>query len=137
MRAEVEGLLLAAAHRESPREIGAVLAGRRDGDTLRVEDASLLDNVAVDAERQFVAEPLQFLAALAQHEQRGLAFAGFAHSHPDGAAEPSFADVRDAWPASLLLLVAPRANDGAQFRAHWRARAAHAVPVDLVREEPA
>ncbi len=137
VRAEIAGALLAAAHSASPREVGALLTGRRDGDTLRVEDASMLDNVAADPERHFTAEPLQFVSALAEHEARGLAFAGFAHSHPHGNAHPSAADVLDAWPGSLLLLVAPRATDGATLRAHWRCRAACAELVVLEHEAPA
>lgn len=122
VRTHVSDALLAASRRAAPCEIGALLTGRRSGDTLHVEDASMLDNVAAEPQQRFDADELQFVRALAEHEARGLAFLGFAHSHPRGSASPSTTDTRDAWPSTLLLLVAPHAEQGSQIRAHWRDR---------------
>lgn len=122
VRAHVADALLAASLRAAPCEIGALLTGRRDGDTLHVEDAAMLDNIAIDPEQRFAADELQFLRSLSEHEARGLAFLGFAHSHPHGSASPSTTDIRDAWHSTLLILVAPHAEEGARIHAHWRDR---------------
>lgn len=88
------------------REVGGLLlAGPTDGNLIL--EAAPIANAAHTAEREFSIDPEAMSKAIAAAEQRGLDFAGTFHSHPNGSATMSAADVALATSTGLLLIVAP------------------------------
>lgn len=99
--------LEAAARAARPHEGCGLLAGAGDGDRWTVHAMIALPNRAAASDR-FAIEPAAFLAALARLPDTGLAWLGFWHSHPDGAATPSVVDRAELWRPHLHVIAAPQ-----------------------------
>lgn len=131
---------LSAAHRREllawsaealPAEACGVLVGEPQGARLRVERVTLGRNIAGgDQASTFELHPEDIVAASLAAERAGLEVVGIWHSHPDGAAEPSGADLRGAWDGWISLIVGPGAAQGAELRA-WRTAGAGAEELAL------
>jgi proteasome lid subunit RPN8/RPN11 len=87
----------AHAERAFPEEcVGAVLS---DGTVLPLE------NAAADRRSGFLVSARDYLAAERHADQHGVTLRGFYHSHPDGPAEPSVADVEHAIEGFVTIIV--------------------------------
>ena len=73
-------------------------------------------NVASDLTRAFEIDPVALVAAQRDQRNGGATLAGYFHSHPNGIAQPSAADARNAAPDGKFWLIAA---DGALTA--WRA----------------
>lgn len=109
---------------ETPdREVCGLLTGASD----RVDAAWRTENVAADPSRRFEMDPKSLIAALRAERNGGPAVAGYYHSHPDGVAEPSAADLAQAAPDGRLWIIVTADTLGC-----WRATAGGFEPVEIV-----
>lgn len=95
--------LAEATRQQSPREIAAVLGGRIVDQIAHIERVVALPNQS-EHDDAFVLDARQF--SRCEHELRaaGLAFIGFAHSHPEGHAAPSTRDREQLWTDCLQVI---------------------------------
>jgi len=90
-----------------PRESCGVLLGRLAGEARTVAEALRCRNVDPAPERRYQLDPRELLAAVKRARRRGEEILGFYHSHPDGPARPSAADLFEAeWPGCAYLVTA-------------------------------
>lgn len=85
--------------------LGGTVARRPDGDVWLVQHFLPLPGAACARDR-FAVTPHHFATGEAELRGMGLAWLGFAHSHPDGAAAPSARDRAELWRDCLQLIVA-------------------------------
>lgn len=96
--------LWAHAAREWPRECVGALGGWAEQGRFRARTLYPLTNVAPAPEREYLADPGQFLRALRAMEAEDLSLVGLYHSHPRGPALPSASDTRlAAYPVPYLI----------------------------------
>ncbi|HLQ37252.1 MAG TPA: Mov34/MPN/PAD-1 family protein [Planctomycetota bacterium] len=122
-------VLRQACHAAWPREACGLLAGHRDGHQVAVARFVALPNVAPGC-ITFAVAPHAFAAAAAVVPASGLELLGFAHSHPDGCATPSAADLRQLWPHCVQLIAAITEAGTMTTGAFWL-HAGAAVPLPL------
>ena len=92
--------------------VGAVLgAGGVAVDYVRLE------NVSPTPASAFSVDPLDFVRIEGEARDRGLTLLGLFHSHPGGAAEPSDADRRGAWPGQCCWIGGLRADGSIELGA--------------------
>ncbi|MDA0934200.1 MAG: M67 family metallopeptidase [Planctomycetota bacterium] len=105
--------MTAHAREAHPMEaVGAVLgAGGVAVDYVRLE------NVSPTPASAFSVDPLDFVRIDGEARDRGLTLLGLFHSHPGGAAEPSDADRRGAWPGQCCWIGALRADGSIELGA--------------------
>ncbi len=126
----------AAARAAYPEECCGLLIGAKEGDHWRIDEAVAAANVAPKPRHdRFEVDPALHLRL--QRELRGTAQAviGHYHSHPNGRAAPSQADVKQAEDPSLLWLIVAVAGDAVRV-ATFRLAAGDVVEVDLKVENP-
>ena len=70
---------------------------------------------SVEADEPY--DPLDFVRIEGEARDRGLTLLGLFHSHPGGAAEPSDADRRGAWPGQCCWIGALRADGSIELGA--------------------
>ena len=89
-----------------PEEGCGLLIGRRDGQRILVARAIASANLAEDRQHRFEVDPRLRLGL--QRALRGGPedIVGHFHSHPDGRAEPSEADLQSAYEPALVWLIA-------------------------------
>lgn len=109
---DVIAAITAHAERERPRECCGVLLGHDDA----IVDAVAVRNTAESADRFFL-DPKGHLDARRHGRARGLAVAGFYHSHPHSTPFPSRTDLAEAAYEGLVHLIVGR-EDG-----QWKTRA--------------
>ena len=96
--------LWAHAARDWPRECVGALGGWVQGERFEARTLYPLSNVAAAPEREYVADPGEFLRALRAMEAEDLSLVGLYHSHPRGPASPSASDTRlAAYPVPYLI----------------------------------
>ena len=98
-----------------PEEACGLLLGRNG----RVEDLVWLRNRSSNPRQYYELDPLEYMHAERQSEQRGLSVLGIWHSHPASAAAPSATDERDAWAGWLYVIVGMPRNHVPDVRG-WR-----------------
>lgn len=86
-----------------PREMAALLGGRREGEAVVVE--AIVALAGAGEALGFAVDPLRFLAAEARLHAAGWAWLGFVHSHPGGVAAPSAHDRATLWRGCIQLVV--------------------------------
>ncbi len=91
------------AHNAAPDECVGLLFGHEAQVTRSVE----LTNRAPTPRTRFFADPQELIAALGGADAQGETLLAVYHSHPDGAAFPSRADVAAAQYDATLLIVTP------------------------------
>ena len=101
----VRDQLLRAAAAAAPRECVVVLGGTRAGTQTSVTDLVAVPNAAFSCD-SFALAPDVFASAEHTLRDPGLAFLGFAHSHPEGTPAPSLRDRAELWTGCLQLIVA-------------------------------
>ncbi|MAF60718.1 MULTISPECIES: M67 family metallopeptidase [Pseudomonadota] len=120
--------LLAEAAAAFPHECCGLLFGSPD----RIDAAQPCANVASDPMRTFEIDPAALIAAERSARSGGALLIGYYHSHPNGRAEPSPRDARDAARDDRLwLIVADNRITAWQAKAHG---ALHGVfdPVEIL-----
>lgn len=128
--------VIAAARAAYPEECCGLLIGAKEGDHWRIDEAVAAANVAPKPRHdRFEVDPALHLRL--QRELRGTAQAviGHYHSHPNGRAAPSQADVKQAEDPSLLWLIVAVAGDAVRVATFCLA-AGDVVEVDLKVENP-
>lgn len=91
------------ARASRPDECCGILLARPDG---RIVEAAETPNIAADPSRHFLIDPKTHIDVRREARQRGLAIAGFYHSHPHSNARPSATDLAEAaYPGSLYAIV--------------------------------
>ncbi|MBX3464853.1 MAG: Mov34/MPN/PAD-1 family protein [Planctomycetes bacterium] len=100
-----------------PREMVAVLGGRREGEAAVVE--AIVALTGAGGTRGFAADPVRFLAAEASLRAAGWAWLGFVHSHPGGTAAPSALDRATLWRGCIQLVVGGVDPTRLQVGAYW------------------
>lgn len=120
--------LLAEAAAAFPHECCGLLFGSPD----RIDAVQSCANVADDPLRTFEIDPAALIAAERSARSGGALLIGYYHSHPNGRAEPSPRDARDAARDDRLwLIVADNRITAWQAKAHG---ALHGVfdPVEIL-----
>ncbi|MBW7836679.1 MAG: M67 family metallopeptidase [Sphingomonadales bacterium] len=121
----------AAASAAYPEECCGLLIGAKEGDRWRIDEAVAAANVAPRPRHDhFEIDPALHLRL--QRELRGTAQAviGHYHSHPNGRAAPSRADMAQAEDPSRLWLIAAVAGDAVKVAA-FRLTGGAFIKVDL------
>jgi proteasome lid subunit RPN8/RPN11 len=101
--------ILREARAAAPRECCGLIEGRREADQFRIVALHPARNLA-DASDRFDIDPRDTLAAHKAARARGQTIVGCYHSHPNGHATPSAADLAGAAEDNFLWLIA--ADDG-------------------------
>ncbi len=125
-----------------PEEGCALLLGRRAGVALELLESWPCLNrwrPAEERRRRFRLDPREQLLAQPWARARGLQVIGAAHSHPEGAAEPSATDLALCWGPSLMLIrsglgrsgAGPASTDTLGLRAWWIAGEEGGAPLEL------
>jgi proteasome lid subunit RPN8/RPN11 len=110
--------LQAEARRCFPREACGLLGGRRAGPDFVL--THFLPSCNRDPRTDhFTIDALEFARGEAELRQQGLAWLGFAHSHPGGEATPSAADRQLLWRGCVQVIVAMDAAGANACAAHW------------------
>lgn len=91
------------AHNAAPNECVGLLFGHE----AQVTRSAELTNRAPTPQTRFFADPQELIAALSGADAQGETLLAVYHSHPDGAAFPSKADVAAAHYDAALLIVTP------------------------------
>jgi len=105
IRRKVLGQLVGHAQRHPHRECCGLLAGRQ-GVITRAFPA---ENVAMDQARNYQIAPQQIVRLMREFRERGLAFLGIYHSHPNGENVPSPRDIALSYCAdAAYFIVTPR-----------------------------
>ncbi len=112
---EVRRRLLGHTLEGWPEEVCGLLLGR--GDT--VEDVTQLRNCSPRPRDHYALDPLEYMHAEREWDQRGVSVLGVWHSHPDSAGVPSVTDERHAWPGWLYVIVG-RPRDQVPDVRGWR-----------------
>ncbi|HWI86484.1 MAG TPA: M67 family metallopeptidase [Sphingomonas sp.] len=94
--------ILAQAERSPDSEICGLLWG----DGAQITRIELTRNVAPDPGTRFEIDPRQLFAAIRAQRVGGERLVGHYHSHPNGSALPSAADLAASEPGKLWLIVA-------------------------------
>jgi len=107
--------------RESyPREACGLLLGHRSPRQARVLELARARNINRDGPRhRYELAPEDFRAADKAARAAGLVILGVWHSHPDGSAKPSPADLAGAWEGWSYLIAALDAEGLTELRS-WR-----------------
>jgi proteasome lid subunit RPN8/RPN11 len=94
------------ARREFPRECCGLLFGSRTLDALHVARTEPAANITEgDPMRSYQIEWQVLFRAVRASRAASEVLVGFYHSHPNGSAQPSAADERDAWPEYLYVMI--------------------------------
>jgi proteasome lid subunit RPN8/RPN11 len=107
---------LEACVQSGVQEACGVLLGTLDPP--RVLRAVSVENAAADPGRGYAIPGARVLALEREAARPGLQVVGFYHSHPAGPATPSAADLAEAWPGYVYLIVGRR--DGGHEARAWR-----------------
>lgn len=108
--------VLAACPPDSDAEHCGALLGRLD--PVRVERVSPVENEATSPDRAWAIPAARVRMLDRAAVDLGLHVVGFYHSHPNGPATPSAADLAGAWPGYVYVIVA-HGQAGPEVRA-WR-----------------
>ncbi len=82
--------------RSLPYESGGILVGSRVSDALYADEFVPLEG-ALPSGHRYVARAAQATRAVLQADRAGKSVVATVHSHPDGAGEPSLADMQNAY----------------------------------------
>lgn len=123
----VRAELVEWARAERPREACGVLLGRVRDAEHAVEAAVRLANVDPDPTRRYEVDPGGFVAAAGEARAAGLEVVGVWHSHPEGPAEASETDRREACPRWSYAIVDARTGALASYRLRGDALVVEAV----------
>ena len=93
--------LQALAMQNAPHEICGIMFG----DSKRVDDTQICENVAADPERHFEINPRELIAAEREMRAGGRKIIGYFHSHPSGKVEPSRTDAASAAADGRIWLI--------------------------------
>lgn len=115
LKPELQHQLLEYARASWPEEACGLLLGRGD----RVDELARLRNCSGSPQEHYALDPLDYMHAEQQCENRGLTVLGIWHSHPDSAGVPSVTDERDAWPGWLYIIVGRPRGEAPDVRG-WR-----------------
>jgi proteasome lid subunit RPN8/RPN11 len=103
------------ARRELPNECCGILLGTRTADTKTVSEVLVCRNAASNPRTRYEIAPKELVAAQKEARSTGVEIIGFYHSHPNGPAEPSQTDLREAyWVGCSYAILA--LNSGAAIR---------------------
>ena len=130
-QAAVDGMI-AAARAAYPEECCGLLIGQRPAEAAwRIEEAVAAKNVAPTPHHdRFEVDPALHLRLQRQLRSTGRAVIGHYHSHPNGRATPSAADLAAADDPGLLWLIVAMAEDQAGVAA-FCLKAGAFIEVDL------
>ena len=112
--------LLAHLEGEYPKEACGVLWGRREttAGAAAAEVLGIRPLANADETRSFdryLMDPKELLEAEKEARAAGAGLVGIYHSHPDRPAQPSPADLDQAWPVYAYLIVSVRAGSAAEW----------------------
>ncbi len=118
-----------------PEESCGVLFGAVATPRARLHAAVVTTNTAADPERGFRVDGVAWLRLADRAARRGWQVLGTWHSHPNGSIQPSVADKRAAWPASIVLITVPTATAAGRcrrrLRAWWHGGAGHCTELGV------
>jgi proteasome lid subunit RPN8/RPN11 len=116
-----------------PAEACGFLVGTSTGTEVTVRRVMVAENRAARPDR-FLIDARDVFEALQSARGSGAELIGVYHSHPDGSADPSPTDLRDAWGDWLHLIVSCPAGVPGEVKC-WRRDAAAFAPVEIRGEE--
>jgi proteasome lid subunit RPN8/RPN11 len=106
--------VIAHARAAAPEECCGLLLGSGD----EIVAARPTRNVSAQPATRFEIDPKGHIDGRRDARAQGLDVAGFYHSHPHSPAEPSAADLADAWYPDHLYLIVSLADADADVRAY-------------------
>lgn len=106
---------LATLRKEASRAAPIEACGLLLGQGGLIETAQLCTNVAPDPARHFEIDPAALIAAIRAEREGGVQVIGYWHSHPNGLAEPSATDRKQASGDGRIWAIV--AGEGVTF---WR-----------------
>jgi proteasome lid subunit RPN8/RPN11 len=113
-----------AAEAASPAEACGLLLGTRerqnDGTPARVVRVVASRNLATDPHQHFEIDPALRLRLQREGRAAGLMVIGHYHSHPDGPARPSPADLAAAWEADMVWVIVALVAGQAVHLTAWK-----------------
>ena len=101
--------IAAAAAQAFPRECCGLLEGTRDGTVFRIAALHPARNLCDDPAR-FLIDPADHITAQKRARAGGRQIIGCYHSHPQGPAQPSAADLAGAGENDFLWLIAAQSE---------------------------
>lgn len=111
-------VMLEHAKAELPNECCGVLAGVRDGDTLRVEAQFPLVNEA-GSPVEYLSEPRSMFAAVKAMRERGLEIVAIYHSHPTTEPVPSKTDLARNYSPEVVNFIISLSGPEPTMRGWW------------------
>lgn len=105
------------AERDCPAECCGLLLGRRAGRSIIVSEIRPSNNLSRDRRSRYLIDSDLVVRAALASRRGGAELVGFYHSHPQGGAEPSRFDRREAWSGMVYLIVGLAGGQGAHVRA--------------------
>lgn len=111
--------MVAAARAAWPVEMVGLLGGDNAGGVITARRFEPLPSATTDRDA-FAVPAATFAAAEYALRRCGLAWVGFAHSHPDGAAAPSARDRLDLWSGCVQVVVVATPGAPPAIGAFWR-----------------
>jgi len=105
-------------------EVCGFLVGQLGEDAVDVSRSVRASNVAAEGQAErFTVDPREILRLQEELDQSGEELVGVYHSHPEGRAQPSALDLRNArlWPSMLHAIVGLGGPPPAELRFYWSA----------------
>jgi proteasome lid subunit RPN8/RPN11 len=131
-----QAAMVAHGRAEWPKEACGLLLGRGDHQAILVEALRPSANLSSEPQRQFEIDSALYLETQRQLRGSGQSVIGIYHSHPNGTAAPSAADLAQAWTTNfvwLILGITPEHEPIAA--AFWRGATQEFQPMGLTIEE--
>jgi proteasome lid subunit RPN8/RPN11 len=113
----VTNAIVASIQQQMTSSGGVEICGAMIGDNGDVVEIMPLINNSMRPKHAYLISASDVLRAEKQAQSKNAQLIGFYHSHPDGASRPSPADVEQALPGYIYLILS--AQDGARA---WRLR---------------
>jgi proteasome lid subunit RPN8/RPN11 len=106
-----------------PNEGGGFLLGTPEGNSVRIEDITQVENVFETEEQyhRYAMTPQDWMRLEDEAEARGLSLVGYYHSHPDSPAIPSVYDRDHALPNFVYIITSVQDGKAVDMRV-WRLR---------------
>ncbi len=131
-----QAMMVAHGRAEWPNEACGLLLGRGDNQAILVEALRPSANLSPEPHRQFEIDSALYLETQRHLRGSDQSVVGIYHSHPNGQAAPSAADLAQAWTTNFVWLILGIAPEHEPVSAaFWRGATQTFQPMGLTIEE--